>query len=132
MKIGELAGTAGISTQTVRFYEREGLLPKAQRNSSGYREYGQRSLETLGFILEAKAAGFTLNEIRQLAGIDPGSAQSCSSVQELVNKKLADLDEKLGAMRRMRKRLAVLLEQCEQQEKNARCPVLREFSGSQE
>jgi DNA-binding transcriptional MerR regulator len=127
MRIGELAEAVGISTQTIRFYEREGLLSKPPRTSSGYREYGTHALETLGFILEAKVVGFTLNETKQLAGIDPESSQSCSFMRKLARKKLGDLDEKLGAMKRMRKRLAVLLAQCEQQEENAACPVLREF-----
>lgn len=127
MKIGKLAAATGISTQTVRFYEREGLLSKPPRTDSGYRDYGAIALDTLTFILEAKAVGFTLSEIKQLAGIDPDSSQSCSFMQELVHKKLGDLDKKLVAMKRMRKRLANLLNQCEQQDENAICPVLREF-----
>ena len=127
MKIGELAEATGISTQTVRFYEREGLLSKPPRTDSGYREYGPLALEALTFILEAKAVGFTLNEIKQLAGIDPESSQSCSFMQELVHNKLGYLDEKLGTMKRMRKRLAALLVECEQREGNAACPVLQEF-----
>ena len=128
MKIGELAKATGVSTQALRFYEREGLLSQPPRTSSGYREYGPRALGTLTFILEAKAVGFTLSEIKQFAGIDPDSAQSCSLMQKLVHKKLGDLKEKRAAMKRMQKRLDGLMEECLLQEENAGCPVLQEFS----
>ncbi len=127
MKIGELANKAGISTQAVRFYEREDLLQRPPRASSGYREYPHQAHDALTFILEAKAVGFALSEIKQLSGIDPESSQTCSFMQQLVQAKLGELDEKLSAMMRVRKRLARLLEECQQRKNNASCPVLQEF-----
>lgn len=127
MKIGELAEAVGISTQAIRYYERRGLLVKPPRTEGGFRDYGPGALETLTFILEAKTAGFTLKEIKQLADIDPGAPQSCSLMQELLRKKLIDLDEKMGVLKRIRKRLSVLKEQCDRQEENSACPVLQEF-----
>ncbi len=129
MKIGDLAKAAGVSTQTIRYYEREGLLSEPVRAANGYRLYGQRALEALNFIIEAKAVGFTLREIKQLAGIDPDSSQSCEFLQQVVQRKMLDLDKKLSSMKRMRKKMEGLMKECKQSaaSANGSCPVLLEF-----
>jgi len=127
MKIGELAKIGGVSTQAVRFYEREGLLPDPPRTAGGYRDYGDAALGNLVFIREAKAVGFTLREIKQLAGADPKSSLSCGMMQDLLRSKLDDLDKKISAMRVMKKRLTGFLAECEERAESESCPVLHEI-----
>ena len=124
MKVSELARTAGVNPQTVRYYEREGLLDKPLRNAAGYRDYGASAVERLRFILEAKEIGFTLSEIRQLMGLAPGAPQSCGCVQEIVTNRLSELEQRLKTMRRMKKTLQNLLEHCQKTNARSACPVL--------
>jgi len=124
MKVSELANAVAINPQTVRYYEREGLLDKPERNSSGYREYDQGALVRLRFICEAKETGFTLREIRELMGLDTKEPQSCSCVQAIVETKLKNIEEKLRAMLRLKKLLKRLHERCIESDSEDPCPVL--------
>lgn len=128
MRISELANTVSVNIQTVRFYEREGLLNKPARTSSGYRDYDQNALNRLQFICHAKEIGFTLREIRELMGLDVEGPQSCGCVQKVVEKKLCDLEQKLKAMRHMKKILQRLHECCTESSASAPCPVLEHLS----
>ena len=124
MKVSELARAAGINPQTVRYYEREGLLDEPVRTTSGYRDYDRSAVIRLRFICEAKQIGFTLREIRELMGLDSQAPGSCASVQAIVETKLDDIEEKLRAMRRVRKILRQLQERCAERPDEAPCPVL--------
>tara|TARA_R110002124_G_scaffold108842_1_gene261550 strand:+ start:157 stop:546 length:390 start_codon:yes stop_codon:yes gene_type:complete len=128
MKISELAKAVGVNPQTLRYYEREGLLDEPVRSASGYREYDKDALGRLLFICEAKKIGFTLREIRELMWLDTDEPQSCASVQKVVAKKLSDLEEKLKAMRRMKKLLQNLHDRCAESSPIATCPVLEHLS----
>jgi len=127
MKIGELAKKADVSTQTIRYYEREGILSKPSRTEAGYRDYPPDAVDTLRFVREAKDVGFTLREIKLLADVDPESTQSCGMMQTLLKTKLDDLDEKLASMKRIRKRLVTSLKECKSRSKSQPCPVLHEI-----
>ena len=127
MKVSDLANTAGVNPQTVRYYEGEGLLDEPRRGTSGYRDYDQRAQRRLRFICEAKEIGFTLREIRELMGLDGESPQSCGSVQGIVSGRLAQLEQKLKTMRRMKKQLERLLKRCEESPAESTCPVLDIF-----
>lgn len=124
MKVSELARAAGVNPQTVRYYERVGLLPKPDRLESGYRDFGPDALRRLRFILEAKEIGFTLAEIQQLLGLDGASPDSCGCVRELVEARLADLEEKLAAIKRVRKTLKRVAQFCDENPPDKPCPVL--------
>lgn len=124
MTVAELAKLADVSPQTVRYYEREGLLDKPARRPSGYRDYNASAAIRLRFIVEAKAIGFTLKEIRQLTSIDSTSPQSCGSVQALVEGKLSDIGKRLEVMRRMEGLLKRYLERCKARDAEELCPVL--------
>ena len=124
MKVSELAKTVGINPQTVRYYEREGLLDEPPRSSSGYREYDHAALGRLRFICEAKGIGFTLREIRELMGLDSKKTQSCGCVQAIVETKLKDIEKKLKALRQMKSLLKQLHERCSESAAEAPCPVL--------
>lgn len=127
MKISEIAKSVGVNPQTVRYYEREGLLDEPSRDSSGYRIYGENAVSRLRFICEAKTIGFTLREIRELMRLDTQEPQSCSCVQGIVGVKLEDLENKLKAMRRMKKLLQQLHKRCSESSPDAICPVLEIF-----
>lgn len=124
MKVSELASEAGVNPQTVRYYEREGLLPEPERTGSGYRNYDVTALHRLRFIVDAKEIGFTLKQIRQLLGLDPDAPQSCGCVQEMVTERLDELEQRLATMRRMRKQLQKLHTLCSEKPANSACPVL--------
>jgi DNA-binding transcriptional MerR regulator len=94
MLIGELADALGVPPETVRFYERRGLLPEPQRAANGYRLYGDAALHRLRFIRTAQAAGLTLAEIRSITDIRDGGAAPCSHVGALLETKLAEVQQR--------------------------------------
>ena len=123
MKIGELAEKTQVSTQTVRFYEREGLISKAARAANGYREYGDEALGEMAFIRECQNAGFTLKEIRRLGGLDARWSSCCPEVSELLRGKAEAIEQKLAELKRARKLIAEMRVRCEDSPGTA-CPVL--------
>ena len=91
MRIGEVADAAGVPAQTIRFYEREGLLPQPRRGPNGYREYDASTLNRLRFIRSAQAAGLTLVEIASILDLRGEGAVPCAHVQALLSTKLHDV-----------------------------------------
>jgi DNA-binding transcriptional MerR regulator len=129
MKIGELARETGVSTQTIRFYEREGLLPMPARSANGYREYGESTIDEIQFIQECHAAGFTLREILILKGLNPEGAATCSEMNELLRAKIKGIELKIASLRRVRAKLSDLSEQCSSNSDLVSCPALKELIG---
>ncbi len=113
MRIGELAKAAGVGVETLRFYERKGLLDPPPRRASGYRQYPAAALDRLGFIREAKAVGFTLAEIGELLSLDPCAVESCGAVRASGEARLAELDRRLAQLQDTRARLARVLARCD-------------------
>ena len=125
--IGQLAKAVGVNPQTIRFYEREGLLPPPPRQgSSNYRAYGEADRERLEFILRAKAAGFTLNDIRELAE-STESDDTCEAVDERVTARLQDVRAKLRVLQHLRRQLEAMHRACAQNPAKETCPVLESF-----
>ena len=112
MTIGRVADAAGISIDTLRFYEREGLLARPGRNMSGYRQYPPEVLDRLRFIQDAKALGFTLREIKELLSMGVKSTLECGPVTRKAETKLLAMDEELARLKRMRRTLARMIEAC--------------------
>ena len=109
LKIGELAKASGIGIETLRFYEKSGLLDSPSRTESGYRIYNADVLERLDFIKRAQVLGFSLDEIKRII-IDKRAGQSpCAEVREIVRHRLADLDARMREMKRYRNELASAL-----------------------
>lgn len=126
--IGGLARKAGVNLQTIRYYERRGLLLPVGRKESGYRLYGLDALKRLNFIRQAKDLGFTLEEIRGLLGlrIEPNqSKDACERVKEKTFEKLKTVEEKLKALSSVRKVLKRLLDACDRRSPTERCPILK-------
>lgn len=128
MTIGEVAGTSGVSTHTLRYYEKQGILAPTVRNGAGYRLYNADALERLSFVRSAQAVGFTLDDIRTLLSLNGGKAEGCQvEVQRLLGQRLAEVDGKLRDLRRVRSALRRALDQC--QRSNDECAVLKEIRG---
>ena len=122
-RIGALATAAGLTVDTLRFYEREGLLPPAFRTAGGFRLYPPEIAERLRFIKQARELGLSLREIRQL--VEPDNGQCCA-VRDVIAARLAEVDERLRDLGSFRRTLQNALKRCEKtlsHSKNAACPV---------
>lgn len=113
MQIGQLAKKLAVSTDTLRYYEKNQLLQASARTASGYRIYDQRSVKQLEFVLRAKSVGFTLNEIKELLAINVEKAShSCSEVKGLTASKMEDVANKIAELQRFHQSLSLLHASC--------------------
>jgi len=122
MTIGKLAAAGGVSVETVRFYQRRGLLAKPERRGSGYREYSDADRWRLVFIRRARQFGFTLGEIAELLG--PAESQSTQEIAAAAQAKLAAIDEQIRELMQQRCRLRQLVRVCEHGD-GRQCAALR-------
>lgn len=126
-RIGQVAAQAGVSVDTVRYYERQRLLPRAPRTQGGYRIFAREAVERIRFIKEAQEIGLSLDEIKELL-TGEGGADKCRRVSGLLRAKLDELDERIRTMRNFRRTLAHHLATCEQELNKrgeaAECPVI--------
>jgi DNA-binding transcriptional MerR regulator len=126
-RIGALAAVAGVTVDTLRFYEHEGLLPRADRTAGGFRLYSPESAGRLRFITQARRAGLTLREIRQL--VEPDNAR-CAAVRDVIAERLTDVNRKLRELASFRRTLRNALERCDQtltRSNDAACSVARQL-----
>jgi MerR family mercuric resistance operon transcriptional regulator len=114
LKIGEVAKASGIGIETLRFYEKSGLLDQPSRTESGYRLYDSDVLTRLDFIKRAQVLGFSLDEIRKIIADRRAGQSPCAEVREIVRHRLAELDERMREMKRYRNELAIALTQWDQ------------------
>ena len=124
MTIGQLAREADVNVETVHFYERRSLMPKPPRRPSGYREYTSEAVRRLRFIQRAKELGFSLREVGELLRLRVDSGRSCADVKRQAKAKLADIEVKLGELRRMRAALEKLAAECSGRGPTSQCPLL--------
>lgn len=130
MTIGEVSRATGVARTALRYYEGAGILAPMARNRAGYRLYEAQAVERLRFIRSAQAIGFNLDDIRTLLKLDQSQGKSCQTeVQQLLERRLADVDEKMKELRRVRRALRRALDQCRQS--NGECSVLKDLSSSQ-
>jgi DNA-binding transcriptional MerR regulator len=108
MKIGEVAGRAGVPAKTIRFWEDQRLLPPPDRTPVGYRDYGPAILERLAFIRQAQASGLTLTAIRQVLEVRDGGQPPCVHVTGLIARRLAEVEARLAELTATRDQLAAL------------------------
>jgi DNA-binding transcriptional MerR regulator len=130
-RIGEVAAQAGVSIDTVRYYERRRLLPHASRTRGGYRLFDAATVERIRFIKQAQGIGLSLKEIGELLSTET-SADECRRVRDLLHAKLMELDERLKLMRDFRQALARYFAECEsvlqRRGATASCPVITEIT----
>ncbi len=125
--IGTLAKFANINIETIRFYERTGILPKPKRKSSGYRSYSDNDLKRLNFILMAKTHGFTLNEIKELLDLRVDPESTCEDVRIKAREKIAIVKIKIKELNRIKNALVKLEVSCNDRGPVDECPILLEF-----
>ena len=123
LTIGKLATAAGVGIDTVRFYERAGLLKKPQRTAAGYRLYAGSDVARLRFIRRAKALGFSLDEIAELLRLNDGGGRR-GAVRALAGQRLAEIEQKLAELSRMRDTLRHLVHRCHGDGPLAGCPII--------
>ena len=129
MKIGTLAKRADVAIDTVRYYERQGLLPAPVRLASGYRDYEDADVARLRFIRRAKALGFTLGEIHDLLHLSERREADMAGMKSAAIQKLADVDAKLAELQRIRKGLTDLVASCPGHGALEHCPILDALAG---
>lgn len=123
MKIGEVARRVGIPVDTVRYYERNGLLPPPARRASGYRDYHDSDIARLNFVLRAKALGFTLIEVRELLELSNATDGDMANIRGLAVSKLEDIEERVGQLVRIRDALRGLVDACPGTGHVSGCPI---------
>jgi len=119
MRIGQVAAQAAVNVQTLRYYERRGLLPAAERRASGYRDYDTAAVARVRFIKHAQALGFTLGDIAELL-----ENTACPEVQARAERAIARIDGKLAELERLRTILTQLTAECRRQGVKGECPIL--------
>ncbi len=124
MNIGQLARQAGVPIDTVRYYERQRLIPEPVRSASGYRQYQRGDVIRLNFILRAKTLGFTLDEIGELMAISNQSDGDMKQMKAAAHKKLEVVEERLAELTRMRDALRGLVDACPGHGPLDVCPIM--------
>lgn len=122
MTIGALAKAAGVNIETVRYYQRRGLLLEPDKPLGGIRRYDRGDLSRLGFIKSAQRLGFSLEEIALLLKLEDGTG--CDEARQIAEKKLADLRERIADMQRIENALDRLVHTCEARKGNVSCPLI--------
>jgi Hg(II)-responsive transcriptional regulator len=124
MRTSELAGRAGVNPETLRYYERRGLLDEPPRTLGGYRNYPDAAVELLRSIKRAQDLGFTLDEVEELLHLNGGGPDSCDAARALAEARKADLHERIADLQRMRDSLADLIATCDLPRADRSCPLL--------
>lgn len=124
MKIGEVSKRVGIGIETIRFYERMGLIDAPRRTASGYRTYAKDDVKRLDFVKKSKALGFTLNEIRNLLSLRLDPNATCEEVKEATTAKIKDIEERIKDLQKMKKALNKLIKACDGLGPAIDCPIL--------
>jgi MerR family mercuric resistance operon transcriptional regulator len=124
LTIGQVARAAGIGVETVRFYERQGLLQAPPRGASGYRQYPQQAVARLQFVKRAKELGFSLKEIKELLDLRLDPATTCADVRSRAAAKISAIEEKIESLRRMQQALKTLTATCNGKGSARECPIL--------
>lgn len=124
LTIKQAAVLAGVGSETVRFYERESLIPEAPRSAAGYRQYSLETVRRLRFIKRAQALGFSLSEVRELFALTLSAGTTRSDIRDRAQAKLQDIDDKLAALQQMKATLTRITQTCDGEGPLRGCPIL--------
>ena len=130
MKIGELAKKAGCQVETVRYYEREGLLPAPARSEGNYRLYGNEHLERLVFIRNCRTLDMTLDEVQRLLSLRDLPHESCAGINSLVDEHIEHVEARITSLMALRDQLTELRERCRGTREAEDCAILRQLNVS--
>jgi Cu(I)-responsive transcriptional regulator len=129
MNIGEAAAAAGVTPKMIRHYESLGLIPRAERTDAGYRLYTSREVQMLRFVRQARALGFSIDQIQSLLALWRDERRESRAVKELARRQLAELEERQRELDAMRSTLSSLVEDCAGDERSC-CPILARLSSA--
>jgi MerR family copper efflux transcriptional regulator len=124
LTIGELGKSAGAGVETIRYYERKGLLDQPARTPSGYRRYTPEAAARLRFIKQAQQLGFSLKEIAELLSLKVSSASTCADVKRKAESKIADIEQRISSLKKMKRALEKLKSECTGRGPVGECPIL--------
>ena len=124
LTVGQLARKVGLGVETIRFYERRGLIEDPPRRPSGYRQYPPEAVDRLRFVRNAKTLGFTLDEIRELLELRSQPSENREQVRARSRVKIEDIDQRIAALVRMKHALSTLVDACEHHLDLPGCPIL--------
>ncbi len=131
MTIGQLAQQLSINIETIRYYERQGLITSPPRNPSGYREYSDQDMKRIQFILRAKDLGFSLKEILDLLSLKVDNNSTCRDVKRRAEEKLVGVEEKIHHLQSMKSALNQLIDSCSGTGPGSDCPILSALDGKE-
>ena len=129
LRTGEVARLAGVNVETLRFYEREGILPEPPRRISGYRHYPPETVDLVRFVKRAQELGFSLREIRELLDLRAVPRRASNKVRRLVQDKIGEIEHKMRDLDAMRQALGEMLCACEGKSTAADCPIIESLNG---
>jgi DNA-binding transcriptional MerR regulator len=124
MRTNELAGRAGVHPETLRYYERRGLLDAPPRTAAGYRDYPADAVALLRFVKRAQQLGFTLDDVEELLHLEQGGPESCEAARALAMARAADLDARIADLTRMRDSVTGLVATCDLPPQDRDCALL--------
>jgi MerR family mercuric resistance operon transcriptional regulator len=127
LTIGELAKRAGVGVETIRFYEREGLIAEPKRRASGYRQYPADAVRRVRFIRNAKELGFTLREIQEILELRVNPSSTCGDVRTQARTKIADISQRIFELEKMKAALERVVARCRGKGPTSECPILDEL-----
>jgi Hg(II)-responsive transcriptional regulator len=132
LRIGDVASRAGVNVETLRYYERRGILRSPKRSAAGYREYPSDTVRLIRFVKRAQELGFTLDEIEDLIALRETPSRKRDKVRELAAAKLRDIDAKIDRLVAMREALSPLVEGCACGASTVTCPILEALDDREE
>ena len=130
LKIGEVARQSDVGVETIRYYERQGLLAEPERRPSGYRQYDETVIARLQFIRHAKELGFTLAEIGELLGLWFDANTRCEHVRKRAAEKINDIEERIRSLQKMRRALNQVIKECTSRGSLDDCPLWEGLGGA--
>lgn len=125
LRTGQVAAAAGVNVETLRYYERRGILAEPRRlNGSGFRQYPPEAVKVVRFVKQAQELGFTLAEVEELLSLRKDHRRSCTEVRAAATTKIEDVDLKIRKLRAMKRALTVLVKSCTGRGSTRECPIL--------
>lgn len=124
LRSGEVAAAAGVNVETLRYYERRGILEDPRPRPSGYREYPTDAVQIVRFVKRAQELGFSLEVIQELLELRDDTSRSCGDVRRIATEKIDEIEDRLRSLRAMKRALAKLVASCDSEASSRECPIL--------